>query len=169
MAKPKPGTPGYFDQIEARRMASNAQAQYKSLYGRGPSSAEKMDALQKASRGTPAPRGGVTGILEGHTAQGTGKSKLPWEKVEKGTTPLRRGPITKAKLNKLATTFPWSDKPKPMSRTSGVKSRVTRVKAGRNGGSKGGYGGNTASRGGSRGVKGGGGAFLPGRTGFGEQ
>jgi hypothetical protein len=46
-----------------------------------------MAELQKASRGNPAPRGGVTGRLEGNIAQGTGKSKLPWEK---STTPSRR-------------------------------------------------------------------------------
>ena len=142
---------------------------------RGLSSAEQMSELQKASRGNPAPRGGVTGRLEGNVAQGTGKSKLPWEK---STTPIRRGTLTTKKAT-VAKSKPTVDEilkdrlqkprtPKGGSANKDYYKQGTKIKPGRGG--SGGSG--TNSRGGSRGSGakgGGGGAFLPGRTGFGEQ
>ena len=96
--KPKPGTPDYFDQIEKGRRNSNAQSQYNRVFGRGPSAAEQMRALQAASRGNPAPRGGVTGRLEGHNPQGTGgKSYSPFK-----TPPMitGKGAPTPTRLNR---------------------------------------------------------------------
>jgi len=64
-AKPKPKTAKpTLSEVFARQQAKRDASQWNDRFGRI-SSSEKMAILQKASRGTPAARGGIGGIRAG--------------------------------------------------------------------------------------------------------
>ncbi len=103
-----PGKPDIFGKTPTQYRVEFANRVLKSQ--KGLSSAEQMAELQKASRGNPAPRGGVTGRLEGNIAQGTGGNSY---------SPFKTPPMGGSKI-------------KPVGGSGGSRARVDGV--GRGGG-----------------------------------
>ena len=96
-----PGKPDMFGKTVAQYQVEYANKELKAR--RGLSSAEQMKWLQEQSRGNPAPRGGVTGRLEGNIAQGTGGNSYSPFKTPPMSRGTKGGPVKPPKKVKPAT------------------------------------------------------------------
>ena len=98
-----PGKPDIFGKTPTQYRVEFANRVLKSQ--KGLSSAEQMKWLQEQSRGNPAPRGGVTGRLEGNIAQGTGGNSYSPFKTPPMSSGTKGGPVKPVSPTKRVAKF----------------------------------------------------------------